>query len=325
LRSINNLIEIYKYILSDKLGTYNPIADTHFSTLNGYTSKTNSHLLTLLSAKNSIDVNKDAIISSDRAIEVRELSLEKIKEGATDLEVRIKQLAVEQKQADLDDAQETLANYSIRSPFSGNISVVNVSEEDMVNVNAIMGSIITHEKIATIILNEVDIANVKVGQEANITFDALDDFTVKGEVYEVDTIGTANQGVVSYGVKIYFNTDNESVKPGMSISASLIIQSVSDVLVIPISAVKVMDEKSFVSVMNDDGTIERKIIEIGITDDYLIEVKNGLEIGDKIVTSTVVKNVAEKDTNEKKINAMQFVPGNTENIKQVIPGGGRGR
>ena len=316
IKSANNLIELYKYTLSDKQLSYNTIADTHLNTLSGYTSKTNSHLSTLLSAKNTISDDKDNIVSAERSIRIKELSLEDTKEGATDLEIRIQQLTVEQKEADLADAQETLTDYSIRAPFGGIISTVSVSKGDTASINTVMGSIITHEKIATITLNEVDIAKVKVGQKVNITFDALDDLAVEGEVYEVDAIGTVSQGVVSYSVKISFNVDNESVKPGMSISANIISESVSDVLVIPSGAVKTMGGKSFVEVMNSDGKVERKTVEVGITDDTSIEVKSGLTLGEKVVTGTGTSKTTTKTTTTK-TNTNQGGPGSAGDMMML--------
>ena len=286
IKSSTDFIEYYKYVMSEEQQSYSSIATANTSSLSNYSSKINSHLSNLLSAKSTIEDNKDSIVSADRSIKVKELSLEKTKEGSTDLEIRIQQLAVEQKEADLADTENTLSKYSIRAPFSGIIASVSVSKGDAAGTQTTMGSIITHEKIATITLNEVDIAKVKVGQKVDITFDALDDVIVQGEVYEVDAVGTVSQGVVSYSVKISFETDNESVKPGMSISANVIIESVADVLTTASSAVKTMGDKSFVEVMTSDGKIERKVVEVGITDDASIEIKSGLAEGDKVVTST---------------------------------------
>jgi len=149
-----------------------------------------------------------------------------------------------------------------------------------------MGSIITNDKIANITLNEVDIAKVKLGQKVDITFDALDDLSIVGEVAEIDTLGTVSQGVVSYNVKISFDTEDGRVKPGMSITANIIVESANNVIVVSSSAVKTMGDKSFVQVMLENGTIERKNIEIGITDDVSIEIKNGINEGDKIVVQS---------------------------------------
>ncbi|HNY35956.1 MAG TPA: efflux RND transporter periplasmic adaptor subunit [Candidatus Pacearchaeota archaeon] len=286
IKSSTDFIEYYKYIMSEKQQSYSSVATANISSLSGYSSKVNSHISSLLSAKSTIEDSKNSIISAERSIKVKELSLEKVKEGATDLEIRTQKLAVEEKEQNLSEAKNTLAKYTITAPFSGTISTVNVDKGDTANSGTIMGSIITQEKIATITLNEVDIAKVKVGQKVDITFDALDGVTIQGEVAEVDAVGTVSQGVVSYGVQISFGTDNESIKPGMSISANIIIDSVSDVLTVPSAAVKTVGGKSYVQVMNSSGKIERKIVETGLTDDATIEIKSGLSEGDKVVTST---------------------------------------
>ncbi|MCK9445364.1 efflux RND transporter periplasmic adaptor subunit [bacterium] len=305
IKSVNDLIELYKYVLAERQQTYNTTADTHLSSLSSYTSKTNSHLSNLLSASNTIEDSKDSIVSAERSIKVKELSLADVKEGATDLEIRTQKLTIEEKEQALVTAQETLAKYTITAPFSGIVSSVDVDNSDTVKSGTVMGSIITNDMIATITLNEVDIAKVKVGQKVDITFDALDDVVIEGEVATVDATGTVSQGVVSYDVDISFDTDNESVKPGMSISANIITESVSDVLVTASSAVKTMGDKSFVEVMNSDGKIERKAVEIGITDDASIEIKSGLSEGDKVVTSTTTstkKTTTTKTTTNTKSN-----------------------
>lgn len=299
IKASNNYIQYYKDILSGLHMTATSYADTHLSTLSGYTSKTNSHLSTLLSDKNNINSYKESIVSAERNIKVKELSLEDTKEGATDLEIRTQKLAVEEKKQALAEAENTLAKYTITAPFSGTISSVDVDKSDNVNSGTIMGSIITNDMIATVTLNEVDIAKIEVGQKVELTFDALDDVTVEGEVANVDATGTVSQGVVSYSVEISFETDNTSIKPGMSISANIIIESVSDVLTTLSSAVKTMGSVSFVEVLNN-GVTERKTVETGLTDDATIEIKSGLSEGDKVITSTTSTTTKKTSTTTEK-------------------------
>ena len=314
IKSINDLIELYKYVLSERQQTYHTTADNHLSSLNSYTSKTNSHLSSLLSAGNNIEDNKDSIISAERSIRVKELSLADVKEGATDLEIRTQKLIIEEKEQALITAQETLAKYTITAPFGGVVSSVDVDSGDTVKSGTVMGSIITNAMIATVTLNEVDIAKVKVGQKVNLTFDALDSVIIEGEIATVDVTGTVSQGVVSYNVSISFDTDNESVKSGMSISANIIIESVADVLVTLSSAVKTMGGKSFVEVMNSEGRVERKTVEIGITDDASIEIKSGLSEGDRVVTSTT--------TNAKKTTTTKTTTNSTRTLNTLTNTGG---
>jgi len=308
IKSANSLVDMYRYSFSQKQIAYNPAADTHISTLNSQTSKANSHLSSLLSSKTGISSSKDSIESAERSIKVKQLSLKDIEDGYTDLEIRTQELAVENAEQDLADAKDTYNNYWIRAPFAGTISSVSAIVGDTASKGTIMGSIITKKMIATITLNEVDIAKVEIGQEADLTFDALDNVSVKGEVSEVDTVGTVSQGVVSYSVKIAFDTDNESVKPGMSITANIIIESVADVLTVPSSAVKTMGGKSYVEIM-DNGTTQRKEVETGMTDDTTTEIRSGLSEGEKIIVNTTTKKTTTTKTTTTNNNGNQGNPG----------------
>jgi HlyD family secretion protein len=74
-----------------------------------------------------------------------------------------------------------------------------------------------------------------MGQKVTMTFDAIPDLTMTGTVAEIDTLGTVTQGVVSYTVKIAFDTDNTDVKPGMTVSAMIITNTKIDVCKVPLS------------------------------------------------------------------------------------------
>lgn len=286
IKEVDNYISFVQDSMELRGYTVPTASLTHKSNLNSYMSTMNSQISSMLSTKNNIEDNKDGIIGAERNIATKELSLENIKKGATDLEIRTQELAVEMAEQDLVDAKEAYNNCLIRAPFSGTISSVKAVLGDNASSNAVMGSVITDAMIATITLNEVDIANIETGQEVNLTFDALDDTSIKGEVSEIDAIGTVSQGVVSYNVTISFETENKSIKPGMSITADIIIDSAKNVLTVPSSAVKTMRGESFVEVLNNE-LIERKVVEVGLADDILVEIKNGLNDTDNVIISTI--------------------------------------
>jgi hypothetical protein len=55
-----------------------------------------------------------------------------------------------------------------------------------------------------------------LGQKATLAFDAIDDVIVEATVSEIDVLGTVAQGVVTYTVKIAFDSDDDRIKPGMT-------------------------------------------------------------------------------------------------------------
>lgn len=278
IQKINNLIQLYEESLKNQNLTINPIIDTYLSNLSAYTNKINTHLLDLVSAQQTIQT--------------------------APADIKIKELSVEQKESALEEAKENLAACSIYASLDGIIAEVNVKKGDSVSTGTSLVTLITSEKIAEISLNEVDVANVKVGQKVTLAFDALSDVTISGKVLEVDSVGTVSQGVVSYGVKISLDTQEDRVKSGMSVTADIITDIKQDVLVLPNSAVKLQGNSNYVELIEASDDIKQKLlasvsgvslpnspkqqsIETGLSNDSYTEIVSGLEEGDIVVASTV--------------------------------------
>jgi len=313
IKSVNNLIQFYKDKLTERDLKPNPLADTHLSLLNTYTSKTNSHLLSLLSIKRTIEDSEDAITNADQSIEEKEKSLAKLKAGPDELDIRAKKIAIQQKEDNLLTAKENLAKCSIYAPFNGLISDIKVKKGDSVSSGIALATLITKQKIAEISLNEVDAAKVKTGQKVTLTFDALPEVSITGKVVEVETVGTVSQGVVSYGVKIALDTDDERIKPGMSVTADIIVDAKTDVLVLPNSAVKSQGNSYYVELIeapeelkqkllaNISGTIlpqmpKMQTVETGLSNDLYTEIISGLREGDIVISSTITPTTQTNQT-----------------------------
>lgn len=301
-RNADNFISSIKDTLTQQKMIIPTILSTHQSSIIAYTTKTNSILSSLLSIKTTIKSNRETIASAQRSIEEKELSIAKLKAGASDLSIRAKKIAIQQKEDALSDAQQKLTDYFIRAPFVGVVAEFDVKKGDSISANAAIATIITKQRIAEITLNEVDVAKVKVDQRAILTFDAVSDLTITGVVAEIDTLGTVSQGVVSYTVKITFDTQDERVKPGMSISANIITDVKTDVLIVSNSAVKSSDNSSYVEMLDDSSSIDqgksssgitpgsspRQVrVQIGLSNDSSTEIVSGLKEGDQIIIQTI--------------------------------------
>lgn len=287
-KSATNLIQFYKDKLIERNLQPSSVADAHLSSLATYTDKTNSHLTSLLSAQNAIKDNKDAVVNAD-------------------LDVRSQALTVKQRENALFDAKEKLDDYFIRAPFDGVVAKVDVKRGEPISTGAVVATFIARQPVAEISLNEVDVAQVKVGQRATLTFDAVPGLTIVGEVNEIDTVGTISAGVVSYIVKVNFTTRDDRVKPGMTVTADIVTESKHDVLLVPNSAVKAQSGSSYVEVANVDipenrtngremvGTTlqtppRRVPVEVGFSNDEFTEILSGLKAGERVVVVTLHGN-----------------------------------
>ena len=287
-RSAREIIYFYKETLSKQNLTppiLLSITENQLTILSNFTTSLDSQSVNLFNLSKAIKQLKDKISDLKNQIEIQEKT-------------------IEQKKAVLEKAKENYENCFVKSPFEGKVTRVNAKMGDQVSNVTPLLTLISNQKVAEVSLNEVDVAKVKIGQKAILTLDALPDFTLTGRVSEIDPVGTIAQGVVSYGVKISLDSDDERIKPGMSVNAEIIIEVKSDILVLPNNAVKSQGEIHYVELAeipkekreeflkNRFGVIlptppKRQQIEIGISNDSLTEILSGLKEGDIVVSSKI--------------------------------------
>lgn len=259
--------------------------DTAVNDLTTWTNESNSHLLALLAARNSIEDGRSMIVSSIQNVREKQEALIKLKEGPDTLDIQSQELAVRQK-------ENVYQDYFVRAPFAGLVAKLDVKKGDSISSGASIGTFITQEKLADISLNEVDIAQIKVGQKAILTFDAVEDLSIMGEVREIDLVGTIDQGVVTYNAKVGFDTENERVKAGMSTTAAIIVDEKRGVLVVPNSAVKTSRGVHTVEIVSENSQIpESRTVTVGLSDDSVTEITSGLDVNDMVVTRTILPSV----------------------------------
>lgn len=262
--------------------------EEHQTSLASHATKISGYIRTLSDVIDTIESAREVLKEADRDFKEQELNYEDAVSGPDELDLRSMELSLEKKRNSLADAEENLSDYFVYAPIDGVIAAMNVVAGDSVysvSSESNLGTIITSEQMAEITLNEVDAADVSTGQKAILTFDALPGIEVEGEVVEVDTIGTATQGVVTYGVKIAFDAEGTGVKTGMSVNASIKTAFEEDVLSVSSSAITIENGVSYVNVvsgMPGDTLYEKKEVVTGMSDDVRTEIISGLSEGDVV-------------------------------------------
>ncbi len=285
----------------------------------------------------ALEARTTALSDADSSIQSAELNVEQAQatfaqktQAALPSDVAAAQAQVDSAAAQVQSAQITLANATLRAPFDGTISAVSVQRGDQAGSGTLIASLITTGQVAKITLNEVDAAKVVVGQKATLTFDAIDTLTIAGHVAAIDPVGTVTQGVVSYTVTIALDTQNDQIKSGMSVSASIILAAKTDVLAVPSSAVKSQGASNYVDLFAPNtvfttvaGTVgarasavpTHQTVVVGMSSDSMIEITSGLQEGDLVATQTVDVN-ASKTTAASSASSIR-IPG-------LTTGGGAG-
>ncbi len=164
------------------------------------------------------------------------------------------QMALQDAGLSLDDLYDDLDDYSIRSPIDGKVIQKNIKAGEKLDSNssAAMAIIADLSKLTfDISIDELDISKISVGQEVTITADALPNRNFIGTVSNISIVGSAYQGVTSYPVTVTIdNTEESGLIPGMNVEAQIIVDSVENVLRIPVSAVHMGD----LVIVKDDGS-----------------------------------------------------------------------
>ncbi|MDP2736900.1 MAG: HlyD family efflux transporter periplasmic adaptor subunit [bacterium] len=315
IKSENNYLTVWSDARALRNWSIFSKVTTYKTNLATYAGQTNSVSSNLLSAQSTIKNDKNSITAAENnlksltqnqpldlaaaeaALAERKSALADLKNGPDPLDIRSQELSLQQKRNSLYDAQAALADYAIKAPFDGMVGTVNVKVGDAAS-GAIITTLMTKQQIAEISLNEVDVAKIKVGNKATLTFDAIDELNISGQVAEIDAIGTATQGVVTYNVKIVFDTQDDRVKSGMSANSTIIIDSKVDVLLAPNAAVKTDAAGSYVQMLDATGQPQINPVVIGVSDDTMTEIIDGLNDGDKVITQTITTGAANATTGQ---------------------------
>lgn len=272
-------------IVNDQLGVS---ADQAQSSLIQAQSSLQSAKAGKKQAQYNLDHNHSGL--SQKNILENQLSAAKISLEAAEQNVIVAQA---QNRKALSDS----AKRNVKAPIDGTVNAVNIKNGDDLSklssgssrqVPMVIGDLATLK--AQVQLNEVDVPNVQLGQQTKLTFNSVANLSVSGKVEKLDSLGTITQGVVTYNATIGFDTPDPRIKPGMSVSASIITGVKQDVIIVPNSAVKTQGTANYVEVLNSGTTPKRAKVQVGTANNTDTEIVSGLNVGDKVVTRTISPN-----------------------------------
>lgn len=140
---------------------------------------------------------------------------------------------------------------------------------------------------ATLSLTESDIVKIKSGQKVILTMDAFEGVTFTGEVLSVDVAGSTTSGVTSYSVVVLLDDTDQEIYTNMAVSATIIINSKADILLIPSTAIDTATDGTKSVRTYNNKIISTVTITTGETNDSQTEVISGLKEGDIIISSSI--------------------------------------
>jgi len=190
---------------------------------------------------------------------------------------------VAQAQAAVDLIKTNIANSVIKAPVSGMISSKQIQPGELCQAGSALGTVVNINKVKVVInVPEEDINRLKDGQEATVNIDALGD---EGKIKSnITIVAPASGSSRLFQVKIEIENKEHRLKPGMFASVNVVRGIKENVITIPKDAVLIKKQGNVVFAVKD-GKAEERLVKVGVTSKDMVEVAEGLDEGEEVVTS----------------------------------------
>ncbi len=190
-------------------------------------------------------------------------------------------IQLEQARVAVEEARATLTDAQIVAPFDGIVTDVSAVVGGSGGSATIAMSDVSQYHV-DVLIDETEIGQVQVGQLVNITFDALPDAKVTGKITRINPAGTVSNGVVNYTVRVDLDATEVALRTDMTANVSIVIDTHTNVLAVPGTAIRSDTTGYYVNIVGTDGTAQRVDVTTGYTNGDLTEISGDLQVGQTI-------------------------------------------
>lgn len=257
-----------------------------------------------------IDGAKAKLALSDAEQTLREVTqrVASNKKGNAAL-VAEKRLKQQKALFDVNLAKSNIERMSLKAPISGMVTVlthwmgpgqqVEWREGDSVWPGA---GVVELPDMSTIQIaarvDEIDRGRLHVGQRVKVHADAVPDTDFTAEIAEISPLAKSDFSgwpvLRNFDVRMKLDKPDPRLKPGMSASARIAVDSIKDAIIIPAEASFQKSGRTVVYVARSGGRFEERTIEVLKRNGGSIAVANGLNAGEKLYTKDPTVQVEEK-------------------------------
>ncbi|MBI4085205.1 MAG: efflux RND transporter periplasmic adaptor subunit [Candidatus Liptonbacteria bacterium] len=268
--SKRNLKSVYDFL--------NLLMETTINALSLSSSTLNSYKTSINDARAEIDTATSAITTLSQNISSQRAS------------IYSKEADIKSYQASVDNIITQISKTALRSSISGTVTRQDAKVGQIATANSTIASVISAGSYEIdSYIPEVDIARVKIGNDARVTLDAYgNDVIFEAKVTSIDPGETIIEGVSTYLTKLHFTKADERIKPGMTANIDVISAVHENVLSLPQNAVQKESNKEFVLIYKggtENGpSVEERTITTGLRGvDGYVEVTGGLSENEEVV------------------------------------------
>jgi HlyD family secretion protein len=226
---------------------------------------------------------EDMLVEAQNDLELERAKLEDLQRKVERLKNKDQDILAAQSRVDA--AQATVNSLRILAPFDGQVLSVKHRAGDVVNSGELAVNVanLYHLYVETQV-DESDIADVKLGDQAGVTLDALPGVSLTGKVTVINPVGEVVSGLVKYAVRIDLDPlEIDSFLPlGTTANVSIQVKDISSTLAVPITTIQNDSQGEYVLVAGDDGsTLRVNVVSGAIIGEY-VAVTGDLQAGEQL-------------------------------------------
>lgn len=257
---------------------------------------------TITQTKQKIDETIATVTLSEQSLKTIDLQIEtaqynldvllnKVEDSSKEQAISAKQSEIKEIERQIYESKMSLSKTSMQvvAPIDGVITVLPAEEGMSVAAGTAILTIVDPSSLkVTCNISPYYAADLKTGLMAEVKYIGSKTVEVVGEVIKVSAIAevekTASGETTSIPVEVQINEPGEIIRPGFSVNVKLITDTRNDVCLVPILAVLEEEDLSYVYIVGEDGTLEKREIEQGLSNGLYVEANN-VKPGELIVSS----------------------------------------
>lgn len=260
-------------------------------------SDKNSLAATIVKAQQSNDQAAASLASAAQQLASARSSLAALSTSTAPQTIQIDEAQIQIDQVNVNTLQHQLDGATLTAPIAGVVAQVNIKAGQSVsgggggaNSSSYAIVIFTPGSYAiTGTVSDSQVNLVAVGQTAQVTA-AGSSQAILGKVSAIAPAATVSSGVATFGVTAQLTDTSNSIKPGISATASIVVNQVVHVLTVPTSAVHTTTAGTTVQVLVN-GAPQSVAVQTGASDPTRTEITSGLRLNQVVVIAVVTSSV----------------------------------
>lgn len=237
-----------------------------------------------------VNSSRNGVISAEANIRITESRLQSTRTRNSPQQIEVARLRVKEAEESLRVAEEQAQNSDVIAPFAGTVTKINTETGQTVENQGVL-SLISHETEIRLSVDESNLPDLSLGQEAVISSNAFSNNTFRATVSEISPWVDENKGTVE--LTLSPNNPPDWMRQGQTVNINIITNKSVKRLIVPSTALAKNGERTIVLVVENGKAVEKNVTIKTPTSEG-VPIVSGLESNDKIIANVQAVKIGDE-------------------------------